>query len=503
MHNIPAGESLDVPFGLFCVSVIVNFTYNKKFIVFILNSSFDAMTSWRQEWIRRLAMGSYQTLQNISADHSPEMAERYLQLIATVLPNISVAANMFFVAVSAYIYFLSVSPQAGLIIMITLIGMNLFYIRQLRTTRSVLAEAKTIESQMAHDLNDILQGNAEIKLGKAKRDQIITFLNAVNDNWHQRRHQYGVNFGNEFSFITISMILIAAMTIFVLPKFHILPINELPNILAVLLFLIRPMAKFLNAVPDFLAAEDAARRLIDFNDWLPESEFTPSNFGYAPRHIHWIELDGVTFVYQSYDGQSPFSVGPFSFRIRAGSVFGIFGPNGSGKSTLLLLVPLLLTPLTGVVKLDGHVITSERLENYRDLFGSIFQNHHVFLRLPEGDSFDDELFCDMLTLLEISTLITITSDRRIQYHLSKGQERRLALAVAVAEGRQILILDEWTADQDQLFRSRFRNELLAKLRALGRTVIFVSHDEQAFELCDDYLVLQNGRVSRLHSASGI
>lgn len=79
--------------------------------------------------------------------------------------------------------------------------------------------------------------------------------------------------------------------------------------------------------------------------------------------------------------------------------------------------------------------------------------------------------------------------------LSKGQRRRVALAVAVAEGRPVVILDEWTSDQDAEFRTRFTNEIIGKLRALGRTVIFVSHDGDVSSVCDVTIRMTNGRMT--------
>lgn len=101
----------------------------------------------------------------------------------------------------------------------------------------------------------------------------------------------------------------------------------------------------------------------------------------------------------------------------------------------------------------------------------------------------------MLAYLKIDHLVPDTGNGLLNRDLSKGQRRRVALAVAVAEGRPVVILDEWTSDQDAEFRTRFTNEIIGKLRALGRTVIFVSHDGDVSSVCDVIIRMTNGRMT--------
>jgi putative ATP-binding cassette transporter len=81
--------------------------------------------------------------------------------------------------------------------------------------------------------------------------------------------------------------------------------------------------------------------------------------------------------------------------------------------------------------------------------------------------------------------------------LSQGQRKRLALLLAVAEQRDILLLDEWAADQDPQFRRIFYRELLPQLRELGKTVFAISHDDHYFEHADRLLQMRDGRLIEL------
>ena len=78
--------------------------------------------------------------------------------------------------------------------------------------------------------------------------------------------------------------------------------------------------------------------------------------------------------------------------------------------------------------------------------------------------------------------------------LSTGQRKRLALIVAELEDKQVIVLDEWAADQDPHFRRIFYEELLPDLKARGKIVISVTHDDRWFHLADRIYKMNEGRI---------
>ena len=89
------------------------------------------------------------------------------------------------------------------------------------------------------------------------------------------------------------------------------------------------------------------------------------------------------------------------------------------------------------------------------------------------------------------------ADRVVNTQLSQGQRKRLALLLAIAEERDILLLDEWAADQDPQFRRLFYRELLPHLKAMGKTVFAISHDDSYFVHADRLLEMSKGQLSEL------
>ena len=81
-------------------------------------------------------------------------------------------------------------------------------------------------------------------------------------------------------------------------------------------------------------------------------------------------------------------------------------------------------------------------------------------------------------------------------NFSTGQRKRIALIVALLEQKQIMILDEWAADQDPEFRQEFYEHIIPRLRAMGKTVIAITHDDHYYNVADHVLYLTDGKLSK-------
>jgi ABC-type siderophore export system fused ATPase/permease subunit len=84
--------------------------------------------------------------------------------------------------------------------------------------------------------------------------------------------------------------------------------------------------------------------------------------------------------------------------------------------------------------------------------------------------------------------------------LLQGQRKRLALVVAYLEDRPFLVFDEWAADQDPVFKEVFYRELLPELKAMGKAVLVISHDDRYFHLADRAIRMENGQVVSVETA---
>ena len=193
--------------------------------------------------------------------------------------------------------------------------------------------------------------------------------------------------------------------------------------------------------------------------------------------------------------------------IPTGLVTTIIGPNGCGKSTLLRALSRLLKPRTGTVLLDGHDITTLRTREVARVLGMLPQAPIAPEGLTVADlvsrgrhphqswfrqwSSDDE---DEVAVALGHTGIAELADRPLD-ELSGGQRQRAWISMALAQGTDILLLDEPTTYLD-LAHSVEVLDLVDRLHSeLGRTVVMVLHDlNLAVRYSDHLVVMKDGRV---------
>jgi len=128
----------------------------------------------------------------------------------------------------------------------------------------------------------------------------------------------------------------------------------------------------------------------------------------------------------------------------------------------------------------------------------VFSDFHLFRRLHGIDAQRlRELAPHFLRTLQLDAAVSLHDGRYSTTDLSQGQRKRLALVTAYLEDRPIVVFDEWAADQDPEYKRIFYTQLVPELRARGKTVIVITHDDRYFHLGDRVLKLEDGRVASL------
>ena len=269
-----------------------------------------------------------------------------------------------------------------------------------------------------------------------------------------------------------------------------------------ILFLRTPMIQAIGALPTLINAQVAFDKLAT----LTLAEYEPRFDTPAPIKRDWktIELRDVTFAYGhaesgDADAAGGFSVGPINLTLRRGELVFLIGGNGSGKTTLARLLTGLYQPVSGEIRIDDVPVRISDRAAYRRLFAAVFTDFHLFDQLlgadgkPAGQAFID----DWRERLGLTDKLALDGSRILDTKLSQGQRKRVALMLALAESRDVLLLDEWAADQDPQFRRVFYRELLPAFHERGHTVFAISHDDSYFEHADRLLEMRNGQLREL------
>jgi putative ATP-binding cassette transporter len=154
----------------------------------------------------------------------------------------------------------------------------------------------------------------------------------------------------------------------------------------------------------------------------------------------------------------------------------------------------LYTPQQGEIRVNGLAIDAHNRDDYRQLFTTIFADYYLFDDVVQGDMQIPADADKYLQRLEIAHKVSVKDGNFTTTDLSTGQRKRLALINAWLEERPVLVFDEWAADQDPTFRRIFYTELLPDLKRLGKTIIVISHDDRYFDVADQLVRMERGRV---------
>lgn len=163
----------------------------------------------------------------------------------------------------------------------------------------------------------------------------------------------------------------------------------------------------------------------------------------------------------------------FSEEIAPGMITAIIGPNGSGKSTLLAAISGSLIPTTGTITIDGVKPGTCKAKDLAKIRSMAVQNQFYSLgftvkQIIEMAGPSDEII-EALDLTNIADRLVTT--------LSGGESQRVAIAQAIAQNTQILLLDEPLAAQDIESRKRII-QLLTKSAKSGKTIVVVVHEDE-------------------------
>ncbi|WP_109421755.1 multidrug ABC transporter permease/ATP-binding protein [Aeromonas caviae] len=352
-----------------------------------------------------------------------------------------------------------------------------------------LAHMRQAEDRLYQNYQSIIAGCKELALNRERAHFVYHQLYEQNARDYREQiiradtyHLSAVNWSN------IMMLGAIGLVFFLANGLGWANTNVAATFALTLLFLRTPLLQGIGALPTLIAAQVAFDKIAALNLAEPDEAFPLPP---APRPWQRIELEQVSFHYQ---GEGGFSVGPINLVIERGEQIFLIGGNGSGKSTLAMLLTGLYQPVSGRILLDGEPVTDRN--GYLGLFSAIFTDYHLFQHLL-GPEPKEALVAEWLERLQMGSKLTIKDGFIADIDLSQGQRKRVALLLALAEQREVMLFDEWAADQDPQFRRIFYQVLLPRLKEMGKTVIAISHDDHYFSLADRLLEMRQGRLTEL------
>jgi branched-chain amino acid transport system ATP-binding protein len=221
----------------------------------------------------------------------------------------------------------------------------------------------------------------------------------------------------------------------------------------------------------------------------------------------------VADVHKHFGGLHALS--DIDLQVEEGKTHAIIGPNGAGKSTLLNVIIGRLAPSSGAVVFDGNVLTGRKPHEINQLgVARVFQTPEIFADLSVLQNVMTPAFAKRDGAFRINMFRAVENERGIREEaehmledvglidrrethagaLSRGDKRRLELAMCLIQKPRLLLLDEPTAGMSR-HDTNTTIELLKKIKSRGMTKVIIEHDMHVvFSLADKISVLAGGRI---------
>ena len=394
----------------------------------------------------------------------------------------TVQGAVLIVFVAIYVAFLSIAAILTTIVVVSIAAV-IFHQKNRRLV-SEKQRAAAWERRLFDRLTDFLDGFKEVRLNSARstdlfNDAVDVSRTAANIKINTQAETFRMIVTSQ-----ISMYVLLGAVVFVAPQFSdTLGGAALTKTTTALMFIVGACFGLVQSIPILLNANASADRLVQLENALRATATRPREVpdGEAFRQDrdaqHQFSLRRQVFRGRLQDWPDRFHLAArgAGFHHRRQWVGQIDIPEGSFRP---------LSPDSGEIILDGRHIDNSTRDEYRALMSAIFFDYHLFRRLYGVSDPEPGEVGRLLGLFRLTEKTGLVDGEFRTLELSGGQRRRLALIVSLLEKRPILLLDEWTAEQDPEFRRKFYDELLPDLMKAGATVVVITHDDRYLDELD-------------------
>lgn len=383
----------------------------------------------------------------------------------------------------------------SLFVIVSAAGLHFLFGRQ---AQRIWEQTRDIQNLFFAFIHHMTSGFKELALHEGKRADFQKDMIDSSRTYRDKRIRGDMKFANVNVIGELLFSLVVGVIAFLFPAlFPAMKESSVRAYVFVLLYMTGPIHGILGTIPNLIRVRISWRRINALAEELSTGSdvLEPADAAAplpADTAFHSLELDRVVYRHPAREEGHSFVVGPISLSFHAGEITFVTGGNGSGKSTLARLATGLYAPDEGEVRVNGILQKPEWLGRH---FSAVFSDFHLFAKLYGIDvSTQRDVIDGHLSRLHLSDKVAIRDGELDTLALSTGQRKRLALFISYLEDRPVYLFDEWAADQDPEFRQFFYETLLPELKARGKCVIAITHDDRYFGLADKIVKLELGKI---------
>ncbi len=482
----------------FSLAFLVSILGRKVLETRLIKLTYDIVYDLRMRLIHRVFRTTYQRFEQIDRGRIYATLNDDTNQIGNFAAVIVQLATSIITTIGAFIYLATLAFWATLITLGVIAAIGVLYSFVGQQAQVFLNRARDTRNVFMGLVNGLLDGFKELSLSVNKKREFRDDVENTCDEFRKQITKAMVKFINAFLIGESFLIIVLGAVGFGIPRmFPDISSFTLMSFIMILLYLIGPINGILNSIPTLTNIKISWDRIKGFEKDIPaniDPAILDKNYQ-KTTSIEALEAHGIEYQYHDKKGDKSFSVGPIDFSARKGEITFIIGGNGSGKTTLAKLLTGLYQPGKGTVAIKNGGNDEQPLGEY---YSTVFSNFHLFNKLYNVnlDGRDEEIAAHLKTL-QLEDKVNIEGNAFTTIDLSGGQRKRLALMLCYLENSPIYLFDEIAADQDPEFRKFFYRDLLPRMKAEGKIVIAITHDDHYFDVADKIVKLDMGKIEEI------
>jgi cyclic peptide transporter len=477
------------------LSAICNI-YSQKYLIIIAN---EMLVEYEVSILKKVKVISYELFEKLGKQKIyTALGDSWL---LSEFPRTFVAsANAVIIILCSLGFMFIINVWVATIFTFILVALSLYFGNNSGKIEEEFNNIRLLQDDFYRYMADMLDGYKEIKLNETRGYNL--FERFIKSNRIHKKNLSIKTFTKDaiFSFLArYAWYLLIGMIMFLFPVLFKFSLADITICVLIVLHMLDAVNFFVGNFPFYFRVEAALKKLDDLNEHvfdlgLKSKEVEGSDLS---TNFEKLNFKDLCYVYKNADNENNFCLGPIDLEIIKGEVLFIEGGNGSGKSTFINLLTGLYLPQSGTICFNDRPIKHDNYKAYMNKFSAVFTNNYLFSE--NYDCFDiseeNNRFSELIDMVEMRKNLKFIEEKNwISSQLSKGQQKRLSLVLALMENREVLILDEWAAEQDPTFRAYFYSQILPKLKATGITLIMVTHDDRYFYTADRIIKFEYGHI---------
>ena len=443
---------------LYVVVIVLSFVCSRYFHVSLVRVTNKLLYSLETSLIQKVQATSYENFENLGSQriHTAMTDIRMLGQIPEIVLNIFNSSIIIFCGL---IYLFCISWLGGILLLLMLAGLITFYTLRNRPIVVDMNAFRDLQNDYYRYLRDLIDGFKEIKISNKRSETLGKFFASNRYQSFIFGLRTSIKFINNDLMASYSWYAVIGTLLFALPLLTGMSQANVTTYVVTIMFFISPTAVLVTTIPNITRIKIALERVDNLEDVIKVSDKPIGEKAIGQSDdtgFNGVEFRNVVYKYRINGKQDIFTLGPLSLTISKGEIIFVTGGNGSGKSTFINLLTGLYQPTEGKIISPADFVTLPGNEVPPYEFSAIFTSNYLFTENYDEFSIrsDNGTLREYLNLMELCGLVKIDDERNhIDARLSKGQQKRLAMVYALLENKDLLILDEWAAEQDPYFRS--------------------------------------------------